>query len=248
MLRALFFLTQFEDEPRGLRDRVDTGIGHRAVRHLAFEGGQDSHCALLVKTDLVLLRLADERGVETARVPARNERLDPSHHAFFVDHRGDPHAARQVGSRAPHGLERRDGGREPAFHVGRAAPVDAARVDDGVERRVRPGAPVALSDDVGVAFKNHTTTGLAGVPVCDHVGPAGGGLVHRDPQAAFAKIVREKFGGGRLGAGRVTRPVDAWDAHEGARQPHELVGVDRGGGAPCQGVQGYAIEARGHGR
>ena len=235
-------------EPRDLgeqraegADRVHARLGHRAVRHPPADEDARPDDAALLEAQLVLLGLADDRGVELAAGRRRAEVLRAEHVALLVDQRADDELAAEGGA-AP--LDRRGGehrGGEPALHVGRPASVDAPVHELGAEGRVRPLRRRALGDDVGVTLEQKALAAPLLAEPGDDVRPARRDLVDLEREAFFPKEGLDAAGDRGLVGARLARPHDARDPDELARQLDELVGIDAG-------ERSLENSAPGHGR
>ena len=152
-------LGQPGEELPGGGDRVHAGVRHGPVRHAPVDGDARPQDPLLLETELVLLRLADDGRGDGAAEGRRGEVLRARHRVFLVHERGDHQPAGERHPGAAHGGRRHHRRRQPALHVRASPPVELPVLDETAPRRMTPGGGIPLGHDVGVTLE---AEGLSG--------------------------------------------------------------------------------------
>jgi hypothetical protein len=208
-------------------DRVDARLGHRPMGHLAAHAKPRPDDTALLEAQLVLLRLADDRGIELAPDRRGAEVPHADHAVLLVHQRAHHQLAPQRHARPLDGRRSDHRGGQPALHVRGPPAVDPVVHEIGRERQVRPLGGIALGYHVGVALEEEATS--AGAPFAepaDDVGSPRSDRLHLDREVLAPEPAFDEGGDLGLGRGGIPGPVDTRDADEGSRQLHHLVRID----------------------
>ena len=214
------FLVAAEGEHEGghFLEGVDAFLRHGAMGGFAVHDDVEPNDAVVAAADGGAFAAFADDGVISAQLAMVDDPIGAEEAVgFFVGDEGDLDIAARSGASGAEGRERVDDAGDGALHVGGAAAVNPAAIDDGVERvAVLPLAADGHDVVVGVEVDGLLR---AGVPEGDHVGARVAELVGlgfllqraRDfhaahVQAEVAQSRGEQLGGrGVVFAGRIDR-------------------------------------------